>query len=347
MEIPYKFSYERSIEPSDVCFLAVWPDEHSQPLPYDSRTALGMREGMAAAYTQSGQIDPNATEEYLAQGNPHELHFCSVPYGVDHIRCEFSVTFLPELRKPNVCSERAVHNTMIEFVKLYESKVGWTELVSRYLFNICTGKWIWRNAKKAYSLDIEIKYWPSNGQRLNFHNTTNDYPDIRSFEDSEHWHTLVNLIIAAFSTPQTKAILEVNAYLKLPRTTPFYPSQAYKDSKKRENNRIYQSTLVEGENSPIIGFYKTGAAIAMIDDWYPDAEDLLRVSHYGVHKQDVTCYRHPSTGKDFFSLLQRTEEYVEILASNAAISQEALNDMHFMMASLIKGGMFQKKRNES
>ncbi|EKO3966123.1 type I-F CRISPR-associated protein Cas7f/Csy3 [Vibrio fluvialis] len=92
-----------------------------------------------------------------------------------------------------------------------------------------------------------------------------------------------------------------------------------------------------------MGCYKTGAAIATIDTWYPDAEEPIRVGHYGVDRENSTAYRHPDTGKDFFSILKRIDELVDRLKDAKELSQDELKDMHFLMANLIKGGLFQEK----
>lgn len=342
MELPVHLKYERSITPEDVCCFSVWPNGQRLPLRYEPRTTLGMHEGMAAAYSAPGKINHQVSEERLAQGNPHEIDFCNAPYGISHIEFEFTVSFSSELRKPCVCSDRKVKSTLVQFVNLYESKIGWEQLVARYLFNICSGKWLWRNTRHAYSVDIELSLWPLDDTTVRFLNVTRAYPDIESFRNTEYWAVMLNMIIDAFSHPQGLAILEMVASLKLPKRKSLHPSQVFKESKRGENNRIYQSTIIEGDRSPIIGCYKAGAAIATIDDWYPDAEEPIRISHYGVSKQDVACYRHPSTGKDLFSLLQRTDEFVELLSFNDAVSLDALNDMHFLIANIIKGGLFQR-----
>lgn len=155
----------------------------------------------------------------------------------------------------------------------------------------------------------------------------------------------------AFSQPDGLAIFEVKATLRLPTNKEIYPSQVFTEKEsnnpgktnKKSSSRIFQSTLVQGERSPIIGIYKAGAAIATIDDWYPDANEPLRIGRFGVHKGDVTCYRHPSTQKDLFSILKRADFYVEALTSSENPPQDIVNDLHFLIANIIKGGMFQLK----
>ncbi|MBY8168085.1 type I-F CRISPR-associated protein Csy3 [Vibrio fluvialis] len=350
MKLPTSLAYERSIDPSDVCFFVVWPDNKKTPLTYTSRTVLGQMETASLAYDSSGNPKESATAEALAQGNPHQVDFCHVPFGASHVECCFSVSFCSELRKPYKCSSSSVKQTLVQLIELYETKISWTELATRYLMNICNGKWLWKNTRKAYCWNIELTPWPWNGETVKFEDIRNKYMSRQDFENHKDWSALVEMIKTAFSSTNGLAIFEVKATLYLPTNAMIRPSQVFKEKEsgsksksKSQNSRVFQSTTIDGERTPILGAFKTGAAIAKIDDWYPGAIEPLRVGKFGVHREDVTCYRHPSTGKDFFSILQQADHYIELLSGNTAPDQETINDMHFLMANLIKGGMFQHK----
>ncbi|MFG0904536.1 type I-F CRISPR-associated protein Csy3 [Photobacterium damselae] len=351
MELPTNLAYERSINPSDVCIFVVWPDGTKEPLRHSSRTVLGQMETASLAYDSQGNIKERATADKLAHGNPHTIDFCNVPYGASHIECFLSVSFSSELRKPYKCNSNEVKNKLIQLIRLYDKRIGWQELVSRYLINICNGSWLWKNTKRAYRYDTELIPWPWSKQTVLFENIRKNYAERIDFESHQHWEEISQLVTNAFSQPNGLAIFEIKATLVLPTNSEIYPSQAFiekgnKNTKKTdEKARIFQTTQVENSRSPIIGIYKVGAAIASIDDWYPNAIEPLRVSRFGVHKGDVTCYRHPSTEKDFFSIMQKTDQYVEQLSSPEQLNQETINDLHYLVANIIKGGMFQHKGN--
>ncbi|WP_058120161.1 type I-F CRISPR-associated protein Csy3 [Photobacterium kishitanii] len=347
MKIPISLAYERSIHPSDVCFFTIWPNGNKAPLSFMSRTALGQMETASLAYDTKGKPKKTVTPEALAQGNPHQMDFCSVPFGAEHIECIFSVSFSSELRKPYKCSEPEVKNTLIELVKLYESKIGWDELAGRFLTNICQGKWLWKNTKKAYQLNIEIKPWPWKNNPVLFEDIRTNYSTYSDCQSDTKWTELKQLIINAFSSKDGLAIFEIKAQLTLPTNAAIYPSQAFieknQKEKKHQSSRIFQHTSINGQTSPIIGCYKAGAGIFMIDDWYPNAEEPIRIGRFGVHQQDVTCYRPPSTHQDLFSLLEQSEKYIALLKNRKKIPQKTINELHFLMANLIKGGLFQHK----
>ncbi|EGR0766818.1 type I-F CRISPR-associated protein Cas7f/Csy3, partial [Vibrio parahaemolyticus] len=55
------------------------------------------------------------------------------------------------------------------------------------------------------------------------------------------------------------------------------------------------------------------------------------------------CYRHPNTGKDLFTLLEKADQYLEQLQATDVLPDEMINDLHFIVANLIKGGLLQQK----
>ncbi|PNH79169.1 type I-F CRISPR-associated protein Csy3 [Vibrio diazotrophicus] len=346
MKLPNNLSYMKSIAPSDVVFFVNWPDGSKTPLQFTSRVTLGMMEGSARAYKDNGEIDKNISEYYLAQGNPHEIDYCCVPYGAESIECEFSVSFTSHLRKPFKCSDPEVKGTLIQLIKLYEENIGWNELATRYLENICSGRWLWKNTETALSVSIYLKPWPWKHaqQIISFEDIRQNYTERGSFKKHQSWDLLIKLICDSFLQSNGLCLFEVSATMLFGKQAHLYPSQQFKESIKGEKSRVYQTTLVNGQVSPIIGCYKAGAAIATIDNWYPDAEEPIRISHYGAHKHDIYCYRHPKTGKDLFTLLENIDTYIKQLNTKEdLLPKETIHDLHFIVANLIKGGLFQRK----
>ncbi|HBK3325400.1 TPA: type I-F CRISPR-associated protein Csy3 [Vibrio parahaemolyticus] len=354
MKLPKQLAYQKSTDPTDVIFEAVWPSGEIEPLKVHSRINLGQKDGSHWAYNDDGTIKDKIQPTALAEGNPHQLDFCQVPYGATIVQCSFSITISSELLEEYKCSDLQVSQTVHDLVELYIEKVGLEEIVSRFLANIFNGRWLWEN-KKTYFTTIEVQPWPWTGKQIIAEDIRLQKKNEHWLEEIEGWKQLVNLVCESMKTADNYCILEVYAKLKLPRMARIYPSQEFKESTKKLSSnkepsghkkaRIYQSTEIDGIKSPIFGCYKTGAAIATIDDWYPNAEKPLRVGHYGVDKQHATAYRHPDTGKDFFSLLKRADEFVKILKENDVIDAETIKDLHFIMANLIKGGLFQEKGN--
>ncbi|RQW65148.1 type I-F CRISPR-associated protein Csy3 [Vibrio viridaestus] len=345
MKLPIQLAYQRSISPSDVVFFSIWPDGAKKPLRLHTRIVLGMKEGTSFAYDDKGKIKPKVNPNTLAEGNPHKIDYCSVPYGAEKIQCEFSVSFSSEVQTPYKCSDPIVRKTLNLLVDLYGQKIGWNELLTRYLVNIFSGKWLWGNTRHAYSTTIKATPWPWENGAVIFNDIRKNFSDRSAFERLEYWQALVEQASHAVTEPNGLFILELKASIELPTNSALKPSQVFKEATSGEKNRAYQTTEIEGIESPMIGCYKAGAAITTIDDWYPGAERPVRIGHYGVDRQNSTSYRHPDTHKDFFSLIKRADEFVELLSGSDDLSQETINDLHFVVANLIKGGLYQQKGN--
>ena len=66
------------------------------------------------------------------------------------------------------------------------------------------------------------------------------------------------------------------------------------------------------------------------------------MSEYGANHEALTALRHPATGQDFYHLLTKAEQFVTVLESSEWGGVELPGDVHYLMAVLVKGGLFQK-----
>jgi CRISPR-associated protein Csy3 len=80
---------------------------------------------------------------------------------------------------------------------------------------------------------------------------------------------------------------------------------------------------------------KIGNAIRTIDTWYPEADTLglgpIAVEPYGSVTTQGKAYRQPKAKQDFYTLLDNW-----VLKDQAP----ALEQQHFVIATLIRGGVF-------
>ncbi|WP_413113978.1 type I-F CRISPR-associated protein Csy3 [Thaumasiovibrio sp. DFM-14] len=339
MKLPTKLSYKRSLDPSPVIFLVHWPDGTVTPLRSQIIGNRGMFEGAHVAYTPAGEIK-NVNSNKLAEGNLHEIECCNVPYGAKHVECQFSLTVSNEAMNPGSCNDHLVTNNFRRLVQAYDSRIGLEYIATRYLQNIIDGAWLWDN-KKVNSSTIQLT--TNKGVSIE----ANDFLYKRFNKgwqkELPNWHKLVDLFVAALRNERDYLSIEVSASLVYPSQKTIKPSQKLLTHQPKGQGRRYQSTSIDGDESPIFGTFKTGAAIAMIDDWYPNAERPLRINHYGVDSQNGMTYRHPDTELDLFTLIKRTEDFIERLNSDSPLAVETINQLHFIIANLIKGGPLQSK----
>ncbi|MEC8936050.1 MAG: type I-F CRISPR-associated protein Cas7f/Csy3, partial [Pseudomonadota bacterium] len=98
-----------------------------------------------------------------------------------------------------------------------------------------------------------------------------------------------------------------------------------------KSKTLYQVNGIAGIHSQ-----KLGNALRTIDTWYPKPEDgsdlgPIAVEPYGSVTTQGTAYRQPKQKKDFYNLLDNW------LLKDQAPAPE---DQHFVMATLIRGGVF-------
>lgn len=83
---------------------------------------------------------------------------------------------------------------------------------------------------------------------------------------------------------------------------------------------------------------KVSNAIRTIDDWYPDAEFPIAVEPYGAVTTLGTAFRQPKQKQDFYSLFDGW-----VLKDEVPTSEQ----QHYVMAVLIRGGVFGESGKES
>lgn len=84
---------------------------------------------------------------------------------------------------------------------------------------------------------------------------------------------------------------------------------------------------------------KVGNALRTIDTWYPDATELglgpIAVEPYGSVTSRGKAYRQPKVKMDFYTLLDNW-----VVKGKAP---EEVEQQHYVMATLIRGGVFGEK----
>jgi CRISPR-associated protein Csy3 len=129
---------------------------------------------------------------------------------------------------------------------------------------------------------------------------------------------------------QSHVLLQVTAFVRVGAGQEVYPSQELildKD-KAGKSKTLYHVNGVAGMHSQ-----KLGNAIRTIDTWYTGAADNgpIAVEPYGSVTTQGKAYRQPKAKEDFYTLFDNW--VTKGLAP-------ALEQQHFVMATLIRGGVF-------
>ena len=129
---------------------------------------------------------------------------------------------------------------------------------------------------------------------------------------------------------QSHVLLRVEAFVRLGDGQEVFPSQELilDKGQSKKSKTLYTVDGMAGMHSQ-----KLGNALRSIDTWYPDAAEQgpIAVEPYGSVTTQGKAYRQPAKNMDFYSLLDGW------LIKDKAPDVE---QQHFVMATLIRGGVF-------
>ena len=334
MELCSQLNYVRSLSPGKAYFYYLDRDNKMRPLQIDRTYHRCPKSGYSEAY--SGDLKAkNVAPQDLALSNIQFLEHCYVPPGVDDIYCAFSLRVRANSLSPEVCVDNEVRDTLSGLAVTYKELGGYQELARRYAKNILMATWVWRN-RECRNISVEVK--------------TEDrqwvITDARTLDWYGSWDNDSQLALNEFTDYLTKALsdrtsyfnVDIKAKLTVGWGDEVYPSQEFLDAKEAgKPTKQLAKVIVNGEESAAFHSQKVGAAIQLIDDWWDEnADKPLRVNEYGADKEYVIARRHNSQHRDFYSLIVKTEGYVESMLETNLIP----DDVHFIMAVLAKGGVY-------
>lgn len=336
MKLCKLLNYTRSLSPSKAAFFYKTKDCDFKPLQTELGKYSGQKASHSDAYSGNGEVK-NVAPQDLAYANIQTLDCCYVPPDVNEIFCRFSLIAKANSLEPEICSDAKVRRWLSLFAQNYKSAGGYDELARRYCKNILLGTWLWRNQR---SVPTSIEVLTSNGNVYLVENV-NDL-DWRANWPEQNQAILDGLVAemaAALSDPKQFWHVNITAKLQTTFMQEIYPSQEFEIEKTDDSpSRLYATALCEnGERTACFHSFKIGAAIQMIDDWWGSEDNYpLRVHEYGADKRNCIAQRHPVFKKDFYYLIQFLAVYIRQLRNCAAIPPE----IHYVMAVLIKGGVF-------
>lgn len=129
-------------------------------------------------------------------------------------------------------------------------------------------------------------------------------------------------------------LLGIDAFALVGKAQDVYPSEELvldKGSSKGGKSKI----LYDVNNVAAMHSQKIGNALRTIDTWYPDYEEInigpIAIEPYGAVTNLGKAYRNPKAKADFYTLFDR-------FARGETLQDK--NDEHYVMAVLVRGGVF-------
>lgn len=336
MELCNQLNYVRSLSSGKAYFYYLDADGKMAPISIDRTHIRAPKSGYSEGYTGSSFQQKNVAIQDLAFSNPQYVEQCYVPPGVSELCCAFSLRINANSIAPEVCSKLETRKTLEQLASLYCSLGGFQELGRRYAKNILLGTWLWRNEacrKLAIEVTTEDQEWRiADARHLEWFGQWDD-------DSTLALDGLTEYLATALSDPKGYFYMDIRAKITVGWGDEVYPSQEFLEVKEKNMPTKRYATVALNGTDESVAFHaqKVGAAIQCIDNWWTEGADrLLRVNEYGADRQYAIARRHPSMNNDFYSLIRNSETYIETMLQ----TQKIPSDVHFMMAVLVKGGLF-------
>lgn len=326
-------AFEKKLVPSDgLMYGTTWENRgnESVPLKLQEKSVRGTISNRLKK-SEEGKIDAK-----IESANLQTVDSCALAPNQDTLKLNFTLKVLSGVETPSACNHEGFNQTYSEAVSNYIADYGFAELSQRYASNLANGRFLWRNRVGSENVEVHInvlnndisKNWVFNSLEFSTQNFDNASSEINE---------LAELIAKTLSGENEFLLLEITAFAKVGKSQDVYPSEELvldkNNSKEGKSKILYEVGQVAAMHSQ-----KIGNAIRTIDTWYPEFEQCqkaISIDPYGAVTNLGRAYRQPKDKKDFFSLFDRFSQGEKL---------ELPEDEHFVMAVLVRGGVFGEKQ---
>lgn len=270
--------------------------------------------------------DPAKLDLEVTKANLQTVDNAALPFDDDTLKVSFTLRVLGDLSTPSACNDPDYQEKLSSTIKTYIDAHQFQELALRYANNIANGRFLWRNRVCAEEIQIKVSFDDKSIIFNAYENSIDGFPT--SDNVSNDLSKLAEAIQKGL-TGEAYSLITVNAFIKLGQGQMVYPSQemVMKGGSGDKSKYLYQLNGVAAMHSQ-----KIGNALRTIDTWHSEAETVgpIAVEPYGSVTSRGKAYR-PGKKGDFYSLLDNW-----ILKDE----EPALEQQHFVMATLVRGGVF-------
>ncbi len=293
------------------------------------------------------------------KSNPQTIETAHVPVECDRLELRLSVRIVPESRQPHSCDDPEVFASYKKLSNRYMEKGGYSTLALLYLWNYANGRFSWRNLKQSDHIRVSIE----------FRNRLIEFDPLRlSLEEPAD----VGELVAALTDGTKDDLITFLENFELGLTEkPFgfrviwsaeveelqevFPSQEYvrdaeKATKYKGVGRVLSKVPVfyhgEVNNQATLHSQKIGAAIRHIDIWHGNENyGAIAVNPFGGIQQNSEVLRSTKTKKSLFDLRKQAGDWLREFEHEGG-PNGIPGEIHFIMANLVRGGVFGKKNNQ-
>jgi len=326
-------AFERKLDPSDALFFSgQWVNRDAadgwQPVSVREKSVRGTISNRLKTKDQ----DPAKLDAAIENPNLQTVDVATLPSDADTLKVSFTLRVLGGAGTPSACNNADYQRKLLDTVKGYVDANGFGELARRYAANLANGRFLWRNRVGAEQVDVQVSQLVDGqpAKTWRFDALTLSLRQFGAPAGAEAALAELSRLIANGLVGNCHVLLQVTAFARVGAGQEVFPSQELILDKGKSTK---SKTLYTVNSIASIHSQKLGNALRTIDTWYRDADELgpIAVEPYGSVTTQGKAYRQPKDKADFYTLLDSWLIKGQIPAAE---------QQHFVMATLIRGGVF-------
>lgn len=327
-------SFEKKLVPSDGYMYGTTWSNRSECTPL-TLTEKSVRGTISNRLKPAVKNDPLKLNAEVEKANLQRVDTCALQPEQDTLKLQFTLKILGGVQNPSACNNADFKQSYSTAVTGYIKEHGFTELAKRYAINIANARFLWRNRVGAENIIVQVNALNEDAkQSWEFDATKITLRDF-SFQ-SKDIDTFAKRIADVLSSEDDFLMLEVTCFAKVGKAQEVYPSEELVldkgNSKEKKSKILYSNNGIAAMHTQ-----KIGNALRSIDTWYSDFSDIeksagpIAIEPYGAVTNLGTAFRTPKDKQDFYS-------FFDEFALGEKLSR--VEDEHYVMATLIRGGVF-------
>lgn len=326
-------AFEKKLVPSDAYFYGVNWDDRSKSTPLTLREKA-VRGTVGHRLKKVTDKDMLKLDMDVANPNPQTVDACALAVDQDTLKHHFTLKVLGGITEPSACNNADFSQTYKHAAQTYIDQEGFRELARRYALNIANARFLWRNRVGAEQIEVNVKVLNKGLEQEWVFDATQF--STRNFDrEDTKIDDLAELIAKALASDSGFLLLDITTYVQVGKAQEVYPSEELvmdkSNSKSKKSKILYEVDGVAAMHSQ-----KVGNALRSIDTWYPDYNNPeqtagpIAIEPYGAVTTLGTVFRKPKKHcfYTYFDKWARGE------------SLERIEDEHYVMAVLVRGGVF-------
>lgn len=328
-------AFEKKLVPSDgYMYGTQWEERNKRnnhtPLQLIEKSVRGTISNRLDKATKGDPVKLNAKVE---NANLQTVDSCALAPEQDTLKLHFTLKVLGGVHQPSACNNALFKQSYSSAVLDYIDKEGFKELGKRYALNLANARFLWRNRVGAENIEVQVNALNKNSKQSWVFDAT-QFSTRHFNNDDKQVIELGERIAAALSSEDDFLMLEINCFVQVGKAQEVYPSEELVlDKGKGQKSKILYSV----NDIAAMHSQKVGNALRSIDTWYPEFDDLektagpIAIEPYGAVTNLGKAYRTPSAKQDFYTFFDQWARGTKL---------ERVEDEHYVMAILVRGGVF-------